>query len=132
MPKEFQYNLLDTPEVNERRLREHEEQQISLLPTSKLQERFEGTPELTQREFEIMQLILKGVEIPDIAITVGITVAGIKWRLSNIYYKFNVENRLQLIEKSATEGLHFFTESGIKHSFSTDINLQGHLKLKDE
>lgn len=125
MNKDFQFNLLASVEENLRNLKVHESE---MLPVGKVQERFEGTPILSDVEFEIMHLTLSGVEIKEIALKIYRSVAGVKWRLSQVYYKFNVENRLQLIEKASREGLHFLSENGIKHSFSIDINLQGHLK----
>ncbi len=123
----FQQSLLNTKDENEIERARHNEQ-MSFLPVSNLQERYEGTPELSSREFEIMQMTLSGIEIAEIAKKIFLSVAGVKWRLSQVYWKFNAENRLQLINKAATEGLHFFTESGIKHSFSVNVDMQGHLK----
>lgn len=124
----FQFGLLDSKEENEKRLKVFDEQ-LAFLPVSNLQERFEGTPVLSELEFEIMHMTLAGIEIVEISKKIFRTIACVKWRLSHVYWKFGVENRLQLINKAASEGLHFINEkSGIKHSFSINIDLQGHLK----
>lgn len=124
----FQFGLLDSKEENEKRLKAFDEQ-LAFLPVSNLQERFEGTPSLSELEFEIMHMTLAGIEIVEISKKIFRTIACVKWRLSHVYWKFGVENRLQLINKAASEGLHFINEkSGIKHSFSINIDLQGHLK----
>ena len=123
----FQPNLFATKEENEQALQAHNEQ-FSFLPVPNLQERFEGTPQLSNLELEIMHLTLSGVEIIEIANKIFRTIACVKWRLSHVYWKFNVENRLQLINKASKEGLHFITENGIKQSFSINVDMMAHLK----
>lgn len=128
----FQFGLLDSKEENETNLKKFDDQ-LSFLPVSNLQERFEGTPTLSKLEFEIMHMTLSGLEIADIAKKIYRTIACVKWRLSGVYWKFNSENRLQLINKAASEGLHFISEeSGIKHSFSITVDMQGHLKKEEK
>lgn len=123
----FQQNLLASKEENEKALQAHNEQ-FSFLPVPNLQERFEGTPQLSNLELEIMHLTLSGVEIIEIAKKIFRTIACVKWRLSHVYWKFNVENRLQLINKASKEGLHFITENGIKQSFSINVDMMAHLR----
>jgi len=123
----FQFGLLQSKEENEKSLKYHDEQ-MSFLPVANLQERFEGTPELSTLELEIMHMTLAAVEIKDISKQIFRTIACVKWRLSYIYWKFNVENRLQLLNKAQKEGLHFLTENGIKQSFSINIDMMAHLK----
>lgn len=128
----FQFGLLDTKETNEQALKKHEDQ-LSFLPVNPLQEKYAtDTPILTSREFEIMHMVLSGLEITEIASKIRLSVAGIKWRLTQVYWKFSVENRLQLIEKSSTTGLQFMSEDFIKHTFHNKINLQAHLKDTNE
>lgn len=123
----FQPDLLSTKEDNESAHKLHIEQ-MSFLPVSNLQERFEGTPELSDLELEILQATLAGVEIKGLGKEIYRTIACVKWRLSHIYWKFNVKNRLQLINKAAKGGLHFLTERGISQSFSINIDMLAHLK----
>lgn len=122
--------MLDSDEQRKKKISDHDNQ-MSFLPVSNLQERFIGIPTLSDREFEIMQMTLSGVEIEQIAMKIFMTEHCVKWRLSHIYWKFNSKNRLQLINKAVKTGLHFNSESGIAHSFSIAIDMQGHLK-KDE
>lgn len=122
----FQFGLLDTKEENEKRYDAFK--QGSLLPVSPLQEKYSETPTLTQNEFEIMDMTLKGYEINEIALKIHLSISGVKWRLSNVYAKFGVKNRLQLIKKSAKEGLQFLTSAGIKHTFHNNLDMRAHEK----
>lgn len=125
-----QTDLLKTQEENEKAYKEYEQQ--TFLPVNPLQEKHNvENPTLTAREFEIMHMILSGLEIPDVASKIYLSIAGVKWRLTQVYWKFNVENRLQLIEKASTTGLQFFSETGIKHTFHNSVNLQAHLKTDE-
>jgi DNA-binding NarL/FixJ family response regulator len=122
----FQPNLFASKEENDRNQKAYE--QGFALPVANLQERFEGTPELSTLELQIMHMTLSGVEIIEIAKLIYRTIACVKWRLSHVYWKFNVENRLQLINKASKEGLHFTTENGIKQSFSINVDMLAHLR----
>jgi DNA-binding NarL/FixJ family response regulator len=122
----FQPNLFASKEENDRNQKAYEEG--FALPVANLQERFEGTPELSSLELQIMHMTLSGVEIIEIAKLIYRTIACVKWRLSHVYWKFNVENRLQLINKASKEGLHFTTENGIKQSFSINVDMLAHLR----
>ncbi len=127
----FQPNLFATKEENDANQKLFDEQ-LNLLPVANLQERFEGTPQLSKLELEIMHLTLSGVEIIEIAKMIFRTIACVKWRLSHVYWKFNVENRLQLINKASKEGLHFITENGIKQSFSINVDMLAHLRKENK
>ncbi len=124
----YQFGLLDSKEENERKLRDFELGKT--LPVSPLQEKHTTTPTLTEREFEIMDMTLKGYEIHEIALKIFLSIHGVKWRLSQVYAKFGVPNRLQLIKKSAREGLQFYTSSGIKHTFHNNLDMRAHEKDK--
>jgi len=126
----FQPNLFASKEENDRNQKAYEDG--FALPVANLQERFEGTPQLSKLELEIMHLTLSGVEIIEIAKMIYRTIACVKWRLSHVYWKFNVENRLQLINKASKEGLHFITENGIKQSFSINVDMLAHLKKEQK
>jgi len=126
----FQPNLFASKEENDRNQKAYEEG--FALPVANLQERFEGTPELSALELQIMHMTLSGVEIIEIAKLIFRTIACVKWRLSHVYWKFNVENRLQLINKASKEGLHFTTENGIKQSFSINVDMLAHLRKEQK
>jgi len=126
----FQPNLFASKEENDRNQKAYEDG--FSLPVANLQERFEGTPELSSLELQIMHMTLSGVEIIEIAKLIFRTIACVKWRLSHVYWKFNVENRLQLINKASKEGLHFITENGIKQSFSINVDMLAHLKKEQK
>ena len=131
----YQPDLLKTKEENDLAFKIYNEQ-LSLLPVNQLQEKLNiETPTLSEREFEIMHMVLTGVEIESISLKIHLTQAGIKWRLTQIYNKFGVENRLQLIEKSSVAGLQFFItrydketkENYVtKHTFHNKVNLAAH------
>ena len=119
----YQPDLLDSPADRDMKEKAHKEQ-LSFLPVNPLQEKFgQDNPVLTARELEIMHMTLSGMEIDDIAAKIFRTTFSVKWRLTNIYWKFGVINRYQLIEKASGAGLHFLSENGIKHTFHTKINL---------
>jgi DNA-binding NarL/FixJ family response regulator len=126
----FQPNLFASKEENDRNQKAYEDG--FALPVANLQERFEGTPELSSLELQIMHMTLSGVEIIEIAKLIFRTIACVKWRLSHVYWKFNVENRLQLINKASKEGLHFTTENGIKQSFSINVDMLAHLRKENK
>jgi len=126
----FQPNLFASKEENDRNQKAYEDG--FSLPVANLQERFEGTPELSSLELQIMHMTLSGVEIIEIAKLIFRTIACVKWRLSHVYWKFNVENRLQLINKASKEGLHFITENGIKQSFSINVDMLAHLRKENK
>ena len=53
---------------------------------------------LTQREREILELILKAQENHDIATTLGLTEQTVKNHIHKLYQKLGITNRLQLIK----------------------------------
>ena len=52
---------------------------------------------LTEREREIVKLILSGRNKRNIAETLSLSVSTIKTNVENIYRKFDVHNRVELI-----------------------------------
>lgn len=121
-----QFDFLDTPDERAKKLSKTDERQL-LLPVDPLQDQLNAAEiTLTDNEFEIMQLVLTGVEIPAIALTIRLSIAGIKWRLSSVYQKFQVRNRLQLIKKASGAGLQFRTKSGVQHNFHNQVRLRKH------
>ena len=61
-------------------------------------------PALTPREKEIVRLIRKGYSNKEIAQELGIAVTTVKWNMTNILAKFEVESSKQLIALLATQG----------------------------
>ena len=59
-------------------------------------------PALTPREAEIVRLIRKGYSNKEIAQELGIAVTTIKWNMTNILAKFEVQSSKQLIALLAT------------------------------
>lgn len=124
----YQPNIFDTLDETNQKHKAHLEQ-LSFLPVNPLQEKYgQENPILTAREFQIMHMVLSGLEITDIAAKIFLSTHGVKWRLTQVYWKFGVENRLQLIEKASTTGLQFMSEDLIKHTFHNKVNLQAHNK----
>lgn len=121
-----QHDLFDSPNERLAKAKAHDENQL-LLPVDPLQEKLsDGEIVLTDCELQIMELVLTGSSIPEIAFKIYRSIAGVKWRLSSVYAKFNVRNRLQLIKKCSTDGLQFRTSSGVKHSFHNKLNMRAH------
>jgi DNA-binding CsgD family transcriptional regulator len=121
----IQFDFTDSPDERLKKVEASENQ--LLLPVDPLQDQLNADDiVLTERELAIMQLVLTGVEIPQIAMKIFLSIAGVKWRLSGVYSKFNVRNRLQLIKKCSTTGLQFRTVSGVKHTFHNNLNLRAH------
>jgi DNA-binding CsgD family transcriptional regulator len=120
-----QFDIFDTDEQKKDKLKVAD--QLS-LPVAPLQEKLNiEEPTLTDREFEILHMVLSGTSINELALKIFLTEFGIKYRLSHIYSKFGCPNRLQLIKKAATKGLQFKKEtSGIKHSFFIKIQMREH------
>jgi DNA-binding NarL/FixJ family response regulator len=56
-----------------------------------------GLAALTPREKEIVRLIRRGYSNKEIANELGISVTTVKWNITNILAKFNVETSKQLI-----------------------------------
>lgn len=124
----FQQGLFNTQKENDLDYDRHVSQ-MSFLPVSPLQEKhIESTPELTQVEFQIMDMTVKGYEITEIAMQIHRSIACVKWRLSQIYGKFYSKNRLQFIKKASTKGIQFYLESGVKMSFHMKLDMMAHNK----
>lgn len=119
----YQQGLLETKEENEKKYQE----QILNLPVSPLQEKqLDAEPTLTEREFQILEMTLKGVSISEIAMKIFLSIAGVKWRLGHIYEKFGAKDRLKFINKAATSGIQFRTQSGIRHNFHCNLEMRAH------
>jgi DNA-binding CsgD family transcriptional regulator len=117
-----QFDIFDTDEQKKDKLKVAEQ---LALPVAPLQEKLNiEEPTLTDREFEILHMVLSGISINEMALKIFLTEFGIKYRLSHIYFKFGCSNRLELIKKASTKGIQFLTESGIRHSFHNKINMR--------
>ena len=55
--------------------------------------------QLSKREKEVLKLVLQGKSNKQIALSLGITVRTVEFHLKNIYTKFQVTSRIQLILK---------------------------------
>ena len=60
-------------------------------------------PALTPREAEIVRLIRKGYSNKEIAQELGIAVTTVKWNMTHILAKFEVQSSKQLIALLATQ-----------------------------
>ena len=60
---------------------------------------------LTNREFEILELLTQRMSTKEIAAKLFISPTTVKKHLSNIYGKLNVSNRRQAVEKAETLGI---------------------------
>ena len=60
-------------------------------------------PALTPREAEIVRLVRKGYSNKEIAQELGIAVTTVKWNMTNILAKFEVQSSKQLIALLATQ-----------------------------
>ena len=129
----MQFDLLDTDEQRKKK-QEDFDNQLSFLPVHPLQEKYgQDEPILSRTQYEIMHMVLAGYSIGEIGLKVFIGRHGVKFRLTNVYWKFGVVNRLELIRKASSKGLHFFvkdqeSKSLIKHAFHNQINLRAHEK----
>ena len=59
-------------------------------------------PALTRREAEIVRLLRKGYSNKEIAQELGIAVTTVKWNMTNILGKFEVQSSRQLLALLAT------------------------------
>jgi DNA-binding CsgD family transcriptional regulator len=55
---------------------------------------------LTNREYEVLQLVTKGNSNSDIANMLFLSLSTVKTHISNLYVKMNVKRRAQAIEKA--------------------------------
>ena len=61
-----------------------------------------SVPALTPREVEIVRLLRKGYSNKEIAQELGIAVTTVKWNMTNILGKFEVQSSRQLLAFLAT------------------------------
>lgn len=124
----MQHDLFDDTATRKQKLLDHESQ--LKLPVDPLQERLndDEDPILTRCEYEIILETLKAFKISDLMLQVFISRFGIKYRLSNIYNKFKVKDRMELIKKASTDGLQFKTSAGIKHTFFMELRIKEYEK----
>jgi LuxR family maltose regulon positive regulatory protein len=64
------------------------------------QEELERTDGLSQREFEILQLLAKGMSNSEISKTLFISTNTTQWHISHIYSKLGVRSRTQAVLKA--------------------------------
>jgi DNA-binding NarL/FixJ family response regulator len=59
---------------------------------------------LSQREQQVLDLILKGRKNKEICADTGLAMGTVKTHLNNLYNKFNVHSRLELALKAVESG----------------------------
>lgn len=59
-----------------------------------------GFETVTQREAEVLYLLLLGHNTKGVADFLGITVATVKQHLKNVYKKMGVHNRVEALQKT--------------------------------
>lgn len=75
----------------------HARQMQSFVETSILEKLDSVRADLTARETTVLRFVLEGMATKEIAVTMHISEQGVKLHLSNMFAKFNVTNRSQLI-----------------------------------
>lgn len=90
------------------RKRPHEEPTYSTRTLNAPATRYEiklikPLPALTSREAEIVRLVRKGYSNKEIAQELGIAVTTVKWNMTNILAKFEVQSSKQLIALLAAQ-----------------------------
>jgi DNA-binding NarL/FixJ family response regulator len=92
-----------------KRKRSHEEPSNSTRPrtlnaptTQNELKLIKTIPALTPREVEIVRLLRKGYSNKEIAQELGIAVTTVKWNMTNILGKFEVQSSRQLLALLAT------------------------------
>jgi DNA-binding NarL/FixJ family response regulator len=76
----------------------------------RVREPAEGEPplsgaELTPRELEVLQLLARGLDNPEIASTLFLSQHTVKNHVSSILVKLQVENRIQAAVRAVRSGL---------------------------
>jgi DNA-binding CsgD family transcriptional regulator len=72
-------------------------------PLVALQQKFD----LTNREVNMIELVIQGKNNDEIASVIGIQIATVKKHFGNIYWKIGIKSRIQLINLLIDEGLIF-------------------------
>ncbi len=54
------------------------------------------TPAFSDREIEVCEALLRGLEYKEIALETGLSLSGVKKRVHSIYSKFGIQNRTEL------------------------------------
>ncbi len=57
------------------------------------------SPKLSKREWEVLQLLLQGKSNKLIAVALDISIRTVEFHLKNVYAKFQVSSRIELILK---------------------------------
>jgi DNA-binding CsgD family transcriptional regulator len=65
----------------------------------------DGSPRLTRRELEILQLVAEGHSNAQLARMLWVTEQTVKFHLSNIYRKLDVSNRTEASRWAQLQGL---------------------------
>jgi DNA-binding CsgD family transcriptional regulator len=57
--------------------------------------------DLTLREREILELVVRGLRNREIATAIGISERTVEWNLSRVYRKLGVQSKLELVARLA-------------------------------
>ncbi|NJO43023.1 MAG: response regulator transcription factor [Cyanobacteria bacterium CRU_2_1] len=79
-------------------------QYISLEVGIKLAQRM-SSPELSERELEVIRLIVKGKTNPEISAVLSITEGTVRFHINNILGKLNVNDRTQAVITALNRGI---------------------------
>lgn len=60
---------------------------------------------LTEREFEVLEFMIRGFSNPEIAQKIFVSDCTVKAHVSHIFEKMNVQNRIQAIIKAIKEDI---------------------------
>jgi len=63
------------------------------------------SPPLSERELEVLDLLARGLANKQIAAALGITEHTVKFHVSSIYTKLNVNNRAEAVSRGVRQGL---------------------------
>jgi two-component system, NarL family, response regulator LiaR len=76
------------------------EKEVAVIPLFKLNEAELRKMNLSNREYEVLQLLAKGYSNTDIAENLFLSLSTVKTHVSNLFVKMNVKSRTQAIEKA--------------------------------
>ena len=75
------------------------------LKPAALANQVKGLETLSEREIEVLELVVSGISNADIAARLFLSINTVKKHITNIFNKLGVKNRLQAVEKARQLGL---------------------------
>lgn len=76
------------------------EKEVVVYPTGTIDQAALDKLGLTNREYEILQLVAKGMSNQEISTTIFLSISTVKTHVSNLFAKMEVKSRTQAIEKA--------------------------------